>query len=115
MDKVGIIDFEKRTGTRRRMKVQPTLRIYQKRPRFNVIKLSGEKNVEPIESPDPHQEVKNIHRRSSTDAYEVIVKNPEDMRTTMMMLGDMVRREVRLQFYYVYLLCAGRIACGKTT
>lgn len=78
------MDVDYMADTARRMKAQHALIFYQERPHKNVIKLSREKNVELIKSPDPRQEIKNIHKRFSKDTHDVIVKNLEDMRATMM-------------------------------
>ena len=86
-EKDGIMDVDYMAETAHRIKPQHTLIFYQKRPRDNVIKLSSEKNVEPIKSPDPRQEIKNIHGRFSKDTYDIIVKDLEDMRATMMDVG----------------------------
>ena len=82
-----MMDVDYMAETARRMKAQHALIFYQERPHENVIKLSGEKNVERIASPDPRQEIKNIHGRSSMDTYKVIINNLEDIRTTMMDVG----------------------------
>jgi hypothetical protein len=86
-EKVGIMDVDYMADTAHRLKAQHALIFYQEKPHENVIKLSSEKNVELIESPDPRQEIKNIHKRFSKDTYEVIVKNLEDLRATMMDIG----------------------------
>ena len=86
-EKIVIMDSDYMAETAHRIKSQHVLICYQKRPHDNVLKLSSEKNVERIESPDPRQEMVNIHGRSGTNTYEGIVKNLEDMRTTMMDVG----------------------------
>jgi hypothetical protein len=85
--KIGVMDVDYMADTAHRLKAQRALMFYHERPHKNVIKLSSEKNVELIESPDPRQEIKNIHKRFSKDTYEVIVKNLEDLRATMMDVG----------------------------
>jgi hypothetical protein len=85
--KQKIIVSDYMADTAHRLKAQRALMFYHERPHKNVIKLSSEKNVELIESPDPRQEIKNIHKRFSKDTYEVIVKNLEDLRATMMDVG----------------------------
>ena len=85
--KIGVMDVDYMADTTHRLKAQHALIFYQEKPHDNVIKLSSEKNVELIESPDPRQEIKNIYKRFSKDAYKVIVKNLEDLRATMMDVG----------------------------
>lgn len=86
-EKVGVMDVDYMAETAHRMNAQPSLISYPKKSRDTVIKLSRAKNVELMESPDPHQEIKNSHERFNKDTYEVIVKELEDMGATMMDVG----------------------------
>ena len=83
-EKIGIIDVSYMSETAQRLKAYQSLIFYQKKPHDNVIRLSREENVELIESPNPRQEIKKINERFGKDKYDIIIKNLEDMRATMM-------------------------------
>ena len=83
-EKVGIVDVSYMSETAQRLDVQRSLIFYQKKPHDNVIRLSREENVELIESPNPKQEIKTINERFGKDKYDIIIKNLEDMRASMM-------------------------------
>jgi hypothetical protein len=83
-EKVGIVDVSYMSETAQRLDVQRSLIFYQKKPHDNVIRLSREENVELIESPNPKQEIKTINERFGKGKYDIIIKNLEDMRASMM-------------------------------
>jgi hypothetical protein len=83
-EKIGIIDVSYMSEAAQRLDIQRSLIFYQKKPHDNVIKLSKEENVELIESSNPRQEIKTINERFGKDKYDIIIKNLEDMRASMM-------------------------------
>ena len=83
-EKIGIMDVTYMSETAQRLKAHQSLIFYQKKPHDNVIRLSREENVELIESPNPRQEIKKINERFGKDKYDIIIKNLEDMRASMM-------------------------------
>ncbi len=83
-EKIGIIDVSYMSETAQRLEAHQSLIFYQKKPHDNVIRLSREENVELIESPNPRQEIKKINERFGKDKYDIIIKNLEDMRASMM-------------------------------
>ena len=83
-EKIGIIDVSYVSETAQRLEAHQSLIFYQKKPHDNVIRLSREENVELIESPNPRQEIKKINERFGKDKYDIIIKNLEDMRASMM-------------------------------
>ena len=86
-ERVGIVDVSYMSETAQRLEARHSLIFYKKKPHDNVIRLAKQENVELIESANPRQEIKKINARFSTDRYDVIVKNLEDMRATMMDAG----------------------------
>jgi sulfur relay (sulfurtransferase) DsrC/TusE family protein len=83
-EKIGIMDVSYMSETAQRLEAHQSLIFYQKKPHDNVIRLSREENVELIESPNPRQEIKTINERFGKDKYDIIMKNLEDMRASMM-------------------------------
>ena len=83
-EKIGIMDVSYMSETAKRLVAQRSLIFYKKKPHDNVIKVSEEENVELIESPNPRQEIKKINERFGKDKYDIIIKNLEDMRASMM-------------------------------
>ena len=83
-EKIGIMDISYMSETAQRLDAQHSLIFFQRKPHDNVIRLSREENVELIESPNPRQEIKKINERFGKDKYDIIIKNLEDMRASMM-------------------------------
>ena len=83
-EKVGIVDVSYISETAKRLGAQRSLIFFQKKPHDNVIRLAKEEKVELIESPNPRQEIKTIDERFGKDKYDIIAKNLEDMRASMM-------------------------------
>jgi len=83
-EKVGIVDVSYMSEAAQRLDVQRSLIFYQKKPHDNVIRLAKEEKVELIEAPNPKQEIKTINERFGKDEYDIITKNLEDMRASMM-------------------------------
>jgi len=83
-EKVGIVDVTYMSETAQRLKAHQSLIFYKKKPHDNVIKLAKDENVELAESSNPRQEIKRINQRFGEDKYDIIVKNLEDMRASMM-------------------------------
>jgi len=83
-EKVGIVDVSYMSETAQRLDAQRSLIFFQKKPHDNVIRLAKEEKVELIESPNPRQEIKTINEKFGKDEYDIIIKNLEDMRASMM-------------------------------
>jgi hypothetical protein len=83
-DKVGIVDVTYMSETAQKFGARRSLIFFRNKPHDNVIKLAEEENVELFESPNPRQEIKTINERFGKDEYDIIIKNLEDMRASMM-------------------------------
>ena len=83
-EKVGIVDVSYMSETVQKLGAERSLIFFQKKPHDNVIKLAKEEKVELFESPNPRQEIKTINERFGKDEYDIIIKNLEDMRASMM-------------------------------
>ena len=83
-EKVGIVDVSYMSEAAQRLDAKRSIIFYQKKPHDNVIRLAKEENVELIESPNLKQEIKTINERFGKDKYDIIIKNLEDMRASMM-------------------------------
>ena len=83
-EQVGILDVTYMSETARKFGAERSLIFFRNKPHDNVIKLAEEENVELIASPNPRQELKTINGRFGKDEYEIITKNLEDMRASMM-------------------------------
>ena len=82
--KVGIVDVTYMSETAKRLDAQRSLIFFRKKPHDNVIRLAKEEKVELFVSPNPRQEIKTINERFGKDEYDIIIKNLEDMRASMM-------------------------------
>ena len=83
-EKVGIVDVSYMSETAQRLGAQRSLIFCRKKPHDNVIRLAKEEKVELFESPNPRQEIKTINERFGKDEYDIIIRNLEDMRASMM-------------------------------
>ena len=83
-EKVGIMDVSYMSETAQKFGAKRSLIFFRNKPHDNVIKLAEEKNVELFESPNPRKEIKTINERFGKDEYDIIIKNLEDMRASMM-------------------------------
>ena len=83
-EKVGIVDVSYMSETAQRLDAQHSLIFFQRKPHDNVIRLAKEEKVELFESPNPRQEIKTINERFDKDEYDIITKNLEDIRASMM-------------------------------
>jgi hypothetical protein len=83
-EKVGIVDVTYMSETAQKFGAERSLIFCRKKPHDNVSRLAKEENVELIASPNPRQEIKTINERFGKDEYDIIVKNLEDMRASMM-------------------------------
>ena len=82
-EKVGIVDVSYMSETAQRLDAQRSLIFFQRKAHDNVIKIAKEEKVELFESPNPRQEIKKINERFGKDKYDIIIKNLEDIRASM--------------------------------